>query len=55
MGGDVAVILIAHRLATVRMAGRAIVLEDGKVVEMGRMGELLSRPGGYLAGMDSVE
>ena len=55
MGGDVAVILIAHRLATVRMAGRAIVLEDGKVVEMGRMGELLSRPGGYLAGMVSVE
>ena len=55
MGRDVAVILIAHRLATVRVAAQAIVLERGKVVESGEMRELLARPDGYVAGMVNVE
>ena len=32
MSGNAAVVLIAHRLATVRMADRAAVLENGRIV-----------------------
>ena len=55
MSGNAAVVLIAHRLATVRMASRAVVLEGGEVVEQGAIDALVAREGGYLAGMVALE
>ena len=41
------VLMIAHRLSTVQDADRIIVLDDGKVAEQGKHGELLQRQGIY--------
>ena len=49
-----AVVLITHRLATIRMADQVVVLADGRVAEQGALAALLSRDGGYLAGMVEV-
>lgn len=49
------VLIIAHRLATIRGADYAIVLEDGRVADQGTMQELLHKPEGYLNRMLSVE
>lgn len=41
-------IVIAHRLSTVMDADRVVVMEDGKVAEVGAPGELLANPTGRL-------
>lgn len=40
-------VVIAHRLSTVRNADRILVLQSGKIVEMGTHQELLQQPGLY--------
>jgi ATP-binding cassette subfamily B protein len=40
-------LVIAHRLATVRAAGRIIVMDDGKIVETGTHAELVAKGGLY--------
>jgi len=40
-------VLISHRFSTVRMAGRIVVIEDGRVIEDGSHDELLLRGGRY--------
>jgi subfamily B ATP-binding cassette protein MsbA len=44
---DRTVLVIAHRLSTVRRADRIAVVEDGRITEMGRHDELLARGGTY--------
>lgn len=48
LDGDITVLIIAHRLATVRTAQYAIVIENGTITEDGALAELLMRPEGYL-------
>lgn len=43
------VVLISHRLSTVRQADRIVVIGDGAVVESGSHDELMARDGGYAA------
>jgi ATP-binding cassette subfamily B protein len=47
IGQERAVLLITHRLASVRSADRIYVLDDGLVVDEGTHAELMSRPGIY--------
>jgi ATP-binding cassette subfamily C protein len=46
--GELTIVLIAHRLSTVRIADRIAVLESGRVVETGTWDELCEHKGGAL-------
>ena len=45
---QVTILIIAHRLATVRTAKYALVLEDGRITEDGELQRLINTPNGYL-------
>jgi ABC-type multidrug transport system fused ATPase/permease subunit len=45
--GDSGVVLISHRLATVRMADRIVLLSDGRITEQGSHDTLMAADGRY--------
>ena len=48
-------IVIAHRLATVKKADKILVMEAGKIVEMGTHRELLKKENGYYKNLYEVQ
>jgi ABC-type multidrug transport system fused ATPase/permease subunit len=46
-GRSLTVLIIAHRLSTVRNADNIFVVQDGKVVEEGKHDDLLAKDGAY--------
>ena len=52
---QVTILIIAHRLATVRTARYALVLEDGRITEDGELQQLINTPNGYLNKLLYVE
>lgn len=52
---DRTVIIIAHRLSTVRHADRIVAMDKGEIMEIGPHTELLSIPGGYYAHLHSLQ
>ncbi|AVG14997.1 type I secretion system permease/ATPase [Chromobacterium vaccinii] len=49
------VLIIAHRLSTVRGAHRIIAMDKGVIVEAGSHAELAQKPGGYYAHLHSLQ
>ena len=47
--------VIAHRLSTVRRADKIVVLEKGRIAEIGRHDDLLANPGGTYAKLYSLQ
>ena len=39
--------VIAHRLSTIQKADQILIIEDGRIVERGKHGELLESKGRY--------
>jgi subfamily B ATP-binding cassette protein HlyB/CyaB len=49
------VIVIAHRLSSVRHAHRIVAMDKGRIVEQGSHDELLQQPGGLYAHLWSMQ
>lgn len=49
------VLIIAHRLSTVRHANRIVVVEKGEIVESGSHDQLVARPSGYYAHLHHLQ
>ncbi len=49
------VIVVAHRLSTIRNADRVVVMADGRVIEQGPPDELLQRDGGHFRRMYELQ
>jgi ATP-binding cassette subfamily B protein len=45
------VLLIAHRIASVKQADRIVVVDGGRIAEIGRHAELMALPGGIYRGL----
>ena len=52
---DKTAIIIAHRLATIQKADRIIVLDKGKIVEMGTHEKLLKMDGGFYQNLQNAQ
>jgi ATP-binding cassette subfamily B protein len=52
--GDTSVVLISHRLSTVRLADRIVLLADGRIAEAGTHDELMAGNGSY-AGLFRIQ
>jgi subfamily B ATP-binding cassette protein MsbA len=47
--------VIAHRLATVKKADKILVMDAGKIVEMGTHSQLLKKENGYYKNLYEVQ
>lgn len=45
--GGITIVVVAHRLSTVRDADKILVIDGGRIIETGTHDELMSRPGRY--------
>lgn len=55
LGANRTVLIIAHRLSTIKHADQIVVLDDGRVKEMGSHDELLADPDSAYSHMWSMQ